>query len=832
MILLHRSRFICFHCRLKLLTPSTQIPKHASLNSVRGRSTNARESTRISRQYLQPSSRRKISAAQRLRVEPSTETAEPASPLPPGLDLDANIPQSSEELEAIAREARQAFGDSLPENYLSKEEYTVYERLYGAPIVSLPEEDIPGKEEDGLEAEAAEGEGENTVLVWEKRKGEWQEVEYVEETSAESVEEDVEEPEASSEPHEEDARTEWPDDASFAPSSARTHPLTSAGRFSTSPSTITLPRETFEDPVSSMLDGVANKHLNEIAHRVFGGVGLPFSTATPPSGRLLKQQPIPLDASQSEMAEREGDAYMIAVMPGTYASVLSVLVEVRKRLGSSWLESLMSKEGGPRVLDAGAGGAAVVAWHEILRAEWDRLHEGSTSRGSVPLGKATVLTGSAALRHRASRLLENTTFIPRLPDLIDSSDHNTAQPRKLYDVIIAPHTLWPIRENHQRKRHVQTLWSLLNPSGGVLVLVEKGLPNGFEAIAGARRLLLEKHISSPDSTHYESELQEPSTAYKDRYVAKETGMIVAPCTNHVNCPMDPTPGATKARKDFCHFSQRFIRPSYLQRVLSARDRNHDDVQFSYLAVQRGRDQRRDDAVTAMPGMVQGDVAVDAAFAGYEFDSEAADVDVDATAADAVQTDSTHLATHTTQNISPAPLAPPAPEPTPLNMLTLPRTILPPLKRRGHIIMDMCTPAGRLERWTVPRSFSKQAFRDARKANWGDLWALGAKTRIARTPRLGRKGQNGGEYSNSSDDELLDDEDDGGLGKRGKRKSASVIEVGVNNDTTVDPEAWRVVGPGKKKGLIEKQKRTDKKDRGKREKKERRTRRRYDAELDE
>jgi hypothetical protein len=38
---------------------------------------------------------------------------------------------------------------------------------------------------------------------------------------------------------------------------------------------------------------------------------------------------------------------------------------------------------------------------------------------------------------------------------------------------------------------------------------------------------------------------------------------------------------------------------------------------------------------------------------------------------------------------------------------------------------------------VPRSFSKQAFRDARKARWGDLWALGAKTRIPRNVRLGR-----------------------------------------------------------------------------------------------
>jgi ribosomal protein RSM22 (predicted rRNA methylase) len=73
----------------------------------------------------------------------------------------------------------------------------------------------------------------------------------------------------------------------------------------------------------------------------------------------------------------------------------------------------------------------------------------------------------------------------------------------------------------------------------------------------------------------------------------------------------------------------------------------------------------------------------------------------------------------------------------VNPLQLPRLILPALKRRGHIILDVCTPAGTLERWTVPRSFSKQGFRDARKVRWGDLWALGAKTRIPRSVRLGK-----------------------------------------------------------------------------------------------
>jgi Mitochondrial small ribosomal subunit Rsm22 len=69
-------------------------------------------------------------------------------------------------------------------------------------------------------------------------------------------------------------------------------------------------------------------------------------------------------------------------------------------------------------------------------------------------------------------------------------------------------------------------------------------------------------------------------------------------------------------------------------------------------------------------------------------------------------------------------------------LALPRLVFPPLKRPGHITIDLCTPAGKIDRWIVTKSFSKAAYRDARKSSWGDLWALGAKTRIPRNLELG------------------------------------------------------------------------------------------------
>ncbi|KAI9822198.1 MAG: 37S ribosomal protein S22 [Phylliscum demangeonii] len=588
----------------------------------------------------------------------------------------------------------------------------------------------------------------------------------------------------------------------------RTHPLTVAGRFATFPSTLQLPRAAMTEPVAALLAPSSNKHISEVAHRVFGGPGLPFSPATPASKRHLPQSAIKLDAGQRRMGEIEGDVYLAAVMPAVYAAVTSTLVEVRKRLGARWLRDLLQRDGGPRVLDAGAAGAGVLAWREVLRAEWatmaaktedddpadaeDRPRP-ATPAPPPPFGQSTVVVGSGPLRQRVSQLLDDTTFLPRLPDYVhvapaddgleaepvpapETAAHAAPgpwQPRLRFDVIIAPHTLYPMREEWQRKQQVDNLWAMLDPDGGVLILLEKGLPLGFEAVAAGRQRLLDRSLSrslAPSGSGSGSGAARPGGG------GGGGGMIIAPCTNHARCPMYPRPMPVEAggrsRKDFCHFVQRYIRPPYLQRILGAADRNHEDVQFSYVAVRKGRDERDPSgggAGGSGGGLQQGEGATEAAFVGYpratssanlapalvlgepttttaddddhhhpdedadvdhnvdhdeaedeaENENEDEDIDVDSSAG--------------AQTTTPPP--PPPPPPTIINTLSLPRAILPPLKRSGHVILDVCTPAGQLERWTVPRSFGKEAYRDARKSRWGDLWPWGAKIRVARLPRL-------------------------------------------------------------------------------------------------
>lgn len=674
------------------------------------------------------------------------QTAQPAD----------NVSNTSD-IEIAVRQAKHAFGDTLPKGYLNEEEYKLYERLYGAPLRETQPEDV-GIPVAGFHPEDLSRDPSQKVLVRETVDGQLEEFVYeteipdalpeeskesadltsVDEASselpseagltyinavaknereynallklqkdfeksslraAEEDEVDEEEPIEEEEEEEEEGQEEEEDegvpDAMFQ-KTVRLHEYTRIGRWRTDPTTVHLPKAEFVNPISELLDRTDIKHIKEAAEKAFGGYRLPHSVATPEAKKNAPQKAVAMEAGHHRMSEIEADAYIATNLPGMYASVMSILVEIRKRLGSEWISKLISRGNGegPRVLDVGAGGAGLAAWQQVLQAEWDIMSEGGKKPKHDPPGKKTVVVGSSQLRERISRFLNDTTFLPRLPDYIHSGNHgdmldagDKPLPKKSFDIIIASHLLMPLKEGYQRKALLDNLWEMLSPEGGVLIVMEKGHPRGFEAVADVRSRLINEFIVSPNSD------PRPDAIEIEERRVREKGMIIAPCTNHKECPMYLTPGLSTGRKDFCHFSQRFIRPPFLQKVLGAKHHNHEDINFSFVAIQRGK----------LPGMEapvvpeQGGEAAQRAFKGYEYSAE---------------------------------------QPNPLS---LPRNILPPLKRRGHVTLDLCTPNGKIERWTVPKSFSKEAFHDARKARWGDLWALGAKTRVVRPIRLGRDG---------------------------------------------------------------------------------------------
>lgn len=761
--------------------------QNISRSRFRGRRQNARFLSTTSKR-LQDGHTEDTNGAQMPHQAPGELAARPnKAQLPPDQDP-----------ETVVRQAKRMFGDTLPSGYLSDEEYIVYERLYGAPLRRTRPEDV-GFGSFGESEEGDVIGGTKNALLRETRHGGLEEVEYTsqsvpridageEETMAEELltarppsdaqlqyieanasnqreydallqlqkdfeaarivavqdavvaaardaameaqpeeehEEEFEEEFEDEEAEDEDLDDTEPDaqllDWYPGQEGPRQHQYTMEGQFRTSPSTLQLPNVDLVEPITELLRRTDTKHIRTTAEKHFGGPGLPHSPATPRSARNLPQKGLGLEAGYYRMSEIDADAFIATALPGIYASVMSTLVEVRKRLGPEWLRGLLNRKDadgqGPRVLDAGAGGAGLAAWQNVLQAEWDVLRSNNAEAAEpdpAPSGKRTVIVGSNQLRHRISRFLENTQFLPRLPHYTHSVENmekqldapEVPQKRKVYDVIIATHLLMPLEKDWRRKDILDNLWSLLSPEGGVLIMLEKGHPRGFEAIADVRERLLEDFIVPPTPGGA------PEAIEQDVERSREPGMIVAPCTNHSKCPMYLSPGMSPGRKDFCHFSQRFIRPPFLQRILEAKHRNHEDINFSYIAVRRGMpasDPAPAEASSAttegssepvgVKPIRQGVEATTKAFAGYE--------DVASDSSD-------------------------RPHP-----LSLPRNILPPLKRKGHVTLDLCTPAGTIERWTVPRSFSKQAYHDARKARWGDLWALGAKTRVRRTVRLGR-----------------------------------------------------------------------------------------------
>ncbi|KAF5006263.1 hypothetical protein FDECE_7353 [Fusarium decemcellulare] len=668
--------------------------------------------------------------------------------------------QSPEEIEQVVRDAKQRFRDTLPKGYLNDEEYALYERLYGAPLRETRPEDVGIPEHADMGPQPPRPDNEGTILR-QVEGGEFEEITY--QISRDEVEEELDEAEevmpqaeladlsieqlaqqapgyvdlvarsqreydamqklakdfeetkrqhqeaeneaaaAEEELAERQAEAEetpyWPEEhwSERVPGETmRFHPLSLDGRFHDSPVEISLPRDELIMPIRDLLQRTHIDHVKSAAESAFGGAGLPLSPATPEGKRNGNMRVVGLQADQRHMTEIEADAFIAGFLPPAYASVMASLREVRKRVGSDWLQSKLKDGSGISILDAGSGGAGLVAWDEIVRAEWELLKEDGQVKGSNVPGKRTVVVGSDRLRHRIKSFLHNTTFLPRLPDYEHSGEmrgeHLDAgdkpQPRKSYDIIVASHLFLKEQQDHYRQAILNNLWNLLNKDGGVLIVLEKAHPRGFEAVAHVRDTVL-KQFLLPQSGQPEIPPEDFNPAF---HREREPGHVIAPCTNQGVCPMYQTAGKSTGRKDFCHFSQRFVRPTFYTRMLGNSQNNQGDVEFSYVAIRRG---------VAKESSLTGKQATEEAFKGFE-----------------------------NSDVQP-------------DMQTLPRAIMPPLKRKGHVTLDLCTPEGRLERWTVPKSYSKLAYHDARKSRWGDLWALGAKTRVQRNVRAGKGPDDGG-----------------------------------------------------------------------------------------
>ncbi|KAK9359726.1 mitochondrial small ribosomal subunit Rsm22-domain-containing protein [Lipomyces starkeyi] len=300
-------------------------------------------------------------------------------------------------------------------------------------------------------------------------------------------------------------------------------------------------------------------------------------------------------------------------------------------------------------------------------------------------------------------------------------------------------------------KRIKDLLELLAP-GGVLVIVERGNIFGFERIARARELILRPDNRRPallternlrkmwdadkqlypdgfskdftgtvnveeiEEVYDEDELtneerqelrqlMDQNPIQPDRRKVNDGLRIIAPCPHHRQCPMQfRNVDENATRSHWCHFPQMMQKPRWLIELKKGKwlamqwkgakksdkpghrisgkgrsgSRNYEVARLSYLVVQREEQTPSDAEATGVQEPV-------------------------------------NLPEHGDLTKS----------------LHWPRLINQPLKRDKHVILDLCTNNGYIERWVVSKSAGKQEYHDARKANWGDLWALSAKSQNVR-----------------------------------------------------------------------------------------------------
>jgi len=277
-----------------------------------------------------------------------------------------------------------------------------------------------------------------------------------------------------------------------------------------------------------------------------------------------------------------------------------------------------------------------------------------------------------------------------------------------FDVVVSSYALGEIPDNHivnARGREVRNqrqldvtvrqLWDKVAP-GGILVLAEPGTPRGSLLIRRARAMLLD--VARRDMEQDARRLDfEPSEDAVEAYV-------VAPCQHDKACPLKDV-NAEDGFSTWCHFPQRTLRSAYV-REMKHSARPYQDEKFSYVVLRKMRRSaaRRDaeratqaarDALAAQKSATQnGDRKED------EEDEE-----------DGEYHES--LARESFEDWS--------------------RVIRQPMKRKGHVVFELCAPSGELERVTVARShgdlIGRDGYKYARKLRWGDLWPFTHKTVI-------------------------------------------------------------------------------------------------------
>ncbi|OAX42679.1 Rsm22-domain-containing protein [Rhizopogon vinicolor AM-OR11-026] len=401
-------------------------------------------------------------------------------------------------------------------------------------------------------------------------------------------------------------------------------------------------------------------------------------------------------------SDRDGTAFASVVLPAHYSAISAVLHHVKHRLGAEWNVQ--------RVIDWGAGtGSGLWASLNTFQKPTSASEEPrlSTTNIITYLGidkrDGLVAIGKRLLRDTDLGALSATwqkSF--REDDIIKRTEaHDT--------LALSAFMLSNLQTPLAKKKLVKEMWE----SGAhTIVLIDHKTKAGFQNIAEAREYLLDMG---------RKEFTDPETADWPIRGAH----VVAPCPHDGRCPLFSEKSASLT----CGFSQRLQRPPFVRLTKHARE-GHEDIEFSYVVIRRGpRPSTVGEGSSTQMGSVGRVGAVGREEADRIKQKEEMVTKELVLAADHI--DAGHKAE--TTGLTPADVVL-AEDPEEVEAALRneafhwPRLVFPPLKKSGHIIIDACTPEGKIMRLTIPKSQGKQPFYDARKSSWGDIFPHPPKNR--------------------------------------------------------------------------------------------------------
>lgn len=480
----------------------------------------------------------------------------------------------------------------------------------------------------------------------------------------------------------------------------------------------------------------------------------------------------------------EVDSHIASIFLQNYGSIYQSLAELRKRVG----DDLFNPK---RILDVGYGPATgIVALNDLMGDKFKPELKEAVILGNIEMEKRAKIILSRQLNEVPDEMqseysskanteqeVEHDDNIVEGEDLvgevmtkkinIKTKLRNNIPKSGTYDLIILTHQLLKDEERYpiQIDDNLEHYLAMLAP-GGHIVMVERGNPLGFETISRARQIMirpenyLEEHgkiprpwirgfskqrkdkpeeknehendIGKENGKEFMAELDKQFGAVEDKDLEFEQGLleemkkrekeqsvhinyhlkIIAPCPHHRKCPLqigNPKYYEHEEGKKlkFCNFQKSIVRPKFSielkkGKILATRwqepsdglgmdglakagtgrpnGRNFEIPNYSYLIAER--------SLTDVSTVSKIENQRQESKANYGIGS---------------------LGDNTAE--------------------TWPRIINQPLKRKGHVTMELCGSSGELEKWVIPKSFTKEIYHDARKAMKGDLWGCDAKTKI-------------------------------------------------------------------------------------------------------